>query len=68
MVSAVILKAFANERCLEILNWLRIRARIFPQIDGDLVKDGVCSLFIAAKLGVTAPTASEHLRISATPA
>ena len=34
-----------------------------PQREGDLVKDGVCGLFIAEKLGVSAPTASEHLRI-----
>jgi ArsR family transcriptional regulator len=32
---------------------------------GDLVRDGVCSLFIAQKLGVSQPTASEHLRILA---
>jgi ArsR family transcriptional regulator len=30
---------------------------------GDLVKDGVCGLFIADKLGVSQPTASEHLRV-----
>ncbi len=34
-----------------------------PQVDGDLVKDGVCGLLIARKLGVSQPTASEHLRI-----
>ena len=39
-------------------------ARAFsPQVDGDLVKDGVCGAFIAQKLGISAPTASEHLRI-----
>jgi len=27
------------------------------------VRDGVCGLFIADKLGVSQPTASEHLRI-----
>jgi ArsR family transcriptional regulator len=32
-------------------------------VDGDLVEDGVCSVFIADKLGVSQPTASEHLRI-----
>jgi ArsR family transcriptional regulator len=32
-------------------------------VDGDLVRDGVCSVFIARKLGVSAPTASEHLRV-----
>jgi ArsR family transcriptional regulator len=34
-----------------------------PQVYGDLVDDGVCGVFIAEKLGVTQPTASEHLRI-----
>ena len=27
------------------------------------MKDGVCGVFIADKLGVSAPTASEHLRV-----
>lgn len=64
MLSAAIMKALANERRLEILNWLKDPAAHFPsQRDGDLVKDGVCSLFIAEKLGVSAPTASEHLRV-----
>lgn len=59
-----VLKALANDRRLEILRWLKNpRANFPPQVDGDLVKDGVCSLFIAHKLGVGAPTASEHLRI-----
>lgn len=34
-----------------------------PQRDGDLVEDGVCSAFTAEKLGVSAPTASEHLKV-----
>jgi ArsR family transcriptional regulator len=58
------LKALANDRRLEILNWLKDpRAHFPPQVDGDLVKDGVCSVFIAQKLKVSPPTASEHLRI-----
>ena len=61
---AHVVKALANERRLEIMNWLRDPARYFPpQVDGDLVKDGVCGLYIADKLGVSQPTASEHLRI-----
>jgi ArsR family transcriptional regulator len=32
-------------------------------VDGDLVKDGVCGLLIAEKLGVSQPTASEHMKI-----
>jgi len=34
-----------------------------PQVDGDLVKDGVCGILIAQKLGVSQPTVSEHLKI-----
>src|SRR5215218_9471670 len=59
-----VLKALANPRRLEILEWLRDPVRHFPpQRDGDLVDDGVCSVFIADKLGVSQPTASEHLRV-----
>jgi DNA-binding transcriptional ArsR family regulator len=64
MISVEIVKALANERRLQILTWLkRPRAHFPPQVDGDLIRDGVCSVFIATKLGVSAPTASEHLRI-----
>ncbi len=57
-------KALANERRLQILAWLKQpRAHFPPQVDGDLVRDGVCGIFIAQKLGVSQPTASEHLRI-----
>jgi DNA-binding transcriptional ArsR family regulator len=58
------LRALANERRLLILEWLkRPRDEFPPQVGGDLVKDGVCGLLIARKLGVSQPTASEHLRI-----
>lgn len=58
------LRALANDRRLQILDWLKDpRAHFPPQRDGDLIKDGVCGLNIAEKLGVSQPTASEHLRI-----
>jgi DNA-binding transcriptional ArsR family regulator len=64
MLTAAAMKALANERRLEILAWLKKpRAHFPPQVDGDLIRDGVCSLFIAQKLGVSPSTASEHLRI-----
>jgi len=64
MLTPDLLKALASERRLEILNWLKAPREHFPpQVDGDLVRDGVCSLFIAQKLGVSAPTASEHLKV-----
>ena len=60
------IRALANERRLLILEWLKRPAAHFPpQVDGDLVRDGVCGVFIAAKLGVSQPTASEHLKILA---
>jgi ArsR family transcriptional regulator len=62
IVSAI--RALANDRRLLILEWLKKpRANFPPQVDGDLVKDGVCALLIARKLGVSQPTVSEHLKI-----
>jgi DNA-binding transcriptional ArsR family regulator len=56
--------ALANDKRLQILDWLKDpRAHFPPQTDGDLVEDGVCGVFIADKLGVSAPTLSEHMRI-----
>src|SRR3954469_18628419 len=58
------LRALANDKRLQILEWLKDpRANFRPQVYGDLVKDGVCGVFIAEKLGVSQPTASEHLRV-----
>ena len=49
----VALKALANERRLQVLEWLRNpRAHFRPQVDGDLVKDGVCGVLLA-----------EHMRV-----
>jgi DNA-binding transcriptional ArsR family regulator len=64
MLSVDVVKALANERRLQILAWLKQpRVHFPPQVDGDLVRDGVCGIFIAEKLGVSQPTASEHLKI-----
>jgi DNA-binding transcriptional ArsR family regulator len=66
MTIARVLRALANERRLRVLEWLKDpQAHFPPQIDGDLVKDGVCGVLIARKLGVSQPTVSEHLRILA---
>ena len=57
-------RALANERRLLILEWLKDpEAHFPPQVDGDLVDDGVCVVFIAKKLGVSQPTATAHLKI-----
>jgi DNA-binding transcriptional ArsR family regulator len=59
-----VLRALASERRQQILEWLKDPVAHFPaQVDGDLVQDGVCSLYIANKLGVSQPTAAEHLKI-----
>lgn len=64
MLSVTAVKALANDKRLLILHWLKDpRAHFPPQVYGDLVRDGVCGVFIADKLGVSAPTASEHLRV-----
>jgi DNA-binding transcriptional ArsR family regulator len=64
MKIAIALRALANERRLQILEWLREPRKHFrEQVDGDLVDDGVCGLLIAEKLGVSAPTVSEHMRV-----
>ena len=58
------LRAISNPRRLQILAWLRSPEKHFPpQIYGDLVKDGVCGVHIAQKLGVSHPTVSEHLKV-----
>jgi ArsR family transcriptional regulator len=58
------LRALANKRRLQIQEWLKDPARHFPkQVDGKLVRDGVCGVLIARKLRVSQPTASEHLKI-----
>ena len=58
------IRALSSDKRLLILQWLKAPAEHFPpQTYGDLIKDGVCGLFIAEKLGVTQPTASEHLKV-----
>ena len=64
MLNLDALQALANDRRLQILEWLKNpRAHFPPQVDGDLVKDGVCAVLLAEKLGVSQPTLSEHMRV-----
>lgn len=59
-----VLRALSNDKRLQVLGWLKApRAHFREQLDGDLEIDGVCGLLIAEKLGVSQPTASEHMRI-----
>ena len=64
MIDLRAIQAIGNDRRLQILEWLKTpRANFRPQIDGDLVKDGVSAVFIAEKLGISQPTLSEHMRV-----
>src|SRR6267378_4702476 len=61
-----VIRALANEKRCAVLEWLKDPEQHFPpQVDGDLVEDGVCTVFIAQKLGVSQPTVSEHLKVLA---
>ena len=58
------MQALSNDRRVQILEWLKEPKQHFPpQVDGDLVKDGVCGLLIARKLRVSQPAVTEHLKI-----
>jgi len=64
MLTVEMVKALANDKRLQILAWLKDPVAHFPpQVDGDLVKDGVCGVLIANKLRVSPPTVSEHLKV-----
>jgi ArsR family transcriptional regulator len=64
MAISLAFKALASDRRLQILEWLKDPERHFRrQVDGDLVKDGVCGVLIAEKLGVSQPTVSAHLKV-----
>ena len=59
-------RALASGKRRQILTWLKDPVANFPpQVDGDLVRDGVCVLRIAEKLGVKQPTATQHLKMLA---
>ena len=63
-MSVDVYRALASEKRLQVLEWLKDPRAHFPvQVDGDLVRDGVCGLLIAQKLGVSQPTASVHLKM-----
>jgi ArsR family transcriptional regulator len=57
------LKALANARRLDILDWLKDPVANFPKQEvGDPIADGICNVFIASKLGISQPSASRHLK------
>lgn len=59
-----IARALASGTRAGILAWLRDPERNFEsRVEGDLSPDGVCVNLIAAKAGVSQPTASRHLSV-----
>ena len=56
-------EALSCDKRLLVLEWLRDpREHFRPQVDGDLVRDGVCGLLIAEKLGISQSTTSRHMK------
>ncbi|MEO8432344.1 MAG: helix-turn-helix domain-containing protein [Acidobacteriota bacterium] len=63
-IETAVFRALSSDRRRQILEWLKDpRAHFPPQVDGDLVRDGVCAVLIARKLKVSQPTLSEHMRV-----
>jgi len=60
------LKALASDKRLLVMELLKDPLGNFPpQVDGDLVTDGVCSNWLTEKMGVAQPTATRHLKVLA---
>lgn len=60
------LRAISNEKRLMILEWILDPIEHFePQVDGDLVDDGVCIARITEKVGLSQPTVTNHMQILA---
>jgi DNA-binding transcriptional ArsR family regulator len=59
-----VIKALSSDKRLLILHYLKTPRKHFPpQVDGDLEEDGVCADFIRDKVGVSAATATQHLKV-----
>ena len=58
--------ALSNQNRLLIMQWLiDPTAHFEPQIDGDLVEDGVCVGRIVDKIGLSHPTVTSHMKVLA---
>jgi DNA-binding transcriptional ArsR family regulator len=59
-----IAKALSSRTRWVILGWLRDPEGNFEsRVEGDLTEDGVCVNLIAARAGISQPTASRHLSV-----
>ena len=64
MILSIAIRALANDRRQQILEWLKNPTKHFPpQAAGDLAEVGVCGCLIARKLRVSQLTLSEHMKI-----
>ena len=58
------LKALANGKRLQIIEWILDPVNHFEaQVDGDLVKDGVCIGRIVDKIELSQPTVTSHMKV-----
>ncbi|WP_208354489.1 ArsR/SmtB family transcription factor [Pseudaestuariivita rosea] len=58
------LSALSHENRLRIVHWLAEPKQHFPpQVDGDLIDDGVCVGFITDKIGLKQPTVTNHMKV-----
>lgn len=58
---ALILKALANEKRMQIIEWLAEPAQHFTSDHSDVVEDGVCVGLIEKKIGLSQSTVSQYL-------
>ena len=56
-----VLKALANEKRFQILEWLKEPAKHFTSPHCDVSKDGVCVGLIEEKIGLSQSTVSQYL-------
>lgn len=56
-----VLKALANEKRLQILEWLKEPAKHFTSATCDVTKEGVCVGLIEQKVGLSQSTVSQYL-------
>ena len=58
------LKAIANNKRLQIIEWILNPGEHFePQVDGDLVVDGVCIGRLVDKIQLSQPTVTSHMKV-----
>lgn len=60
------LQALSNQKRLQIIEWiLHPTTHFAPQVDGDLIDDGVCVGRIVDKIKLSQPTVTSHMQVLA---